>query len=799
LRDLSTQLRNEITLRIITKNNAILSVPPLCTDVVVSDYNQKLINVTDFEQTRRLSWDYFNIFSQLSFLTISTRLQTYYAYERTTNGTINLYRSDSDTGIRRLTYHADPSTGEPVANWGPVAIRNDYIVTDRGWYQTASQANGTDWTDVYYFSTGTLGLTRSNVFRDDSGSVFGVVTADFVLGELNLMMRSTKVSKSGRTYIVDKAGLLIASSAGSIDDGALQNRLAASNSSDPVIASVSRAIVKKYGSYSTVFTNGQTSLSTYSMRNNKKLFLQISEQNIDDSLNWIIVVIVPESDLMQRVKTTTSITMSITAVTIVLSCILALSVSILLSRVIAVPLERASKQMDRIALLDFDELSRASEISSLFEFRKIERALRHMKVGLSQYKRFVPMSFLKEMKCEKTTDVVLGHSEVLDVVLLRVEITNFSTCVLTKKTTLLFDSTNRFQSYISSIVRQNKGFLGQYNGASCIGVFQDVKQALNAAKMIQSRTDSEHMLSSKIKLSCSMCKGEVFAGMIGDEDFMTCCLLSDTMFVLDMMSSLAKKYQVSLLVTDQIEQSKSVRGVFNSRLIGIYTVKQRENQVIKLYDIRETSEEFLKRSNEVSDIMYSECGNIQHAAALLKQILFTSSDVLSSEQYRQCQKLLNINATVQEEMHVHEVLTEPRLKTSFQKYCVEAHAQENVDLWIHLNEMRGISDPVELKSAGQSIYDKFINLQSPHAANVGSDIAKAIQESLNNPNAEIDIALFISLQFEIQVLLETALKSFKQTKEFSETFYASNKAIRPAQQFLDLDSQSITKSRRPLL
>lgn len=266
-----------------------------------------------------------------------------------------------------------------------------------------------------------------------------------------------------------------------------------------------------------------------------------------------------------------------------------------------------------------------------------------------------------------------------------------------------------------------------------------------------------------------------------------------------MMSSLAKKYQVSLLVTDQIEQSKSVRGVFNSRLIGIYTIKQRENQVIKLYDIRETSEEFLKRSNEVSDIMYSEYGNIQHAAALLKQILFTSSDVLSSEQYRQCQKLLNINATVQEELHVHEVLTEPRLKPSFQKYCVEAHAQENVDLWIHLNEMRSIGDSVELKSAGQSIYDKFINLQSPHAANVGSDIAKAIQESLNNPNAEIDIALFISLQFEIQVLLETALKSFKQTKEFSETFYASNKAIRPAQQFLDLDSQSITKSRRPLL
>jgi hypothetical protein len=78
--DLSNRLQSEIGSRISVTSEALLSVPPLSVDVTLSNFNNGLLNISDYQQVKTVAWDYFTTFSQLSFITVSTEEDNYYGY-----------------------------------------------------------------------------------------------------------------------------------------------------------------------------------------------------------------------------------------------------------------------------------------------------------------------------------------------------------------------------------------------------------------------------------------------------------------------------------------------------------------------------------------------------------------------------------------------------------------------------------------------------------------------------------------------------------------------------------------------
>ena len=84
----------------------------------------------------------------------------------------------------------------------------------RPWYRAAIEADSPTWTEIYpFFSVPVrLGLTAVRPLRDEGGRTVGVLGCDLVLTHISQFLKDMDVGKSGKTYIMERDGSLVASS-----------------------------------------------------------------------------------------------------------------------------------------------------------------------------------------------------------------------------------------------------------------------------------------------------------------------------------------------------------------------------------------------------------------------------------------------------------------------------------------------------------------------------------------------------------------------------------------------------------
>lgn len=114
-----------------------------------------------------------------------------------------------------------------------------YDARERVWYKQAKAAQRLTWTPIYVsFASGALVTTAAQSVTSASGSLFGVLAADVELSELSQFMKSVAVSANGVAFIVDREGLLVASSTPESPfrtEGGVQKRVAARDSQSDLV------------------------------------------------------------------------------------------------------------------------------------------------------------------------------------------------------------------------------------------------------------------------------------------------------------------------------------------------------------------------------------------------------------------------------------------------------------------------------------------------------------------------------------------------------------------------------------
>jgi signal transduction histidine kinase/CheY-like chemotaxis protein/HPt (histidine-containing phosphotransfer) domain-containing protein len=109
----------------------------------------------------------------------------------------------------------------------------------RPWYQLAKSAQRLTWTPIYVsFASGALVTTAAQPIVSSTGSLFGVLAADVELSELSSFMKSVAVSANGVAFIVDRDGLLVASSTSESPfktEAGVQKRVAARDSQSELV------------------------------------------------------------------------------------------------------------------------------------------------------------------------------------------------------------------------------------------------------------------------------------------------------------------------------------------------------------------------------------------------------------------------------------------------------------------------------------------------------------------------------------------------------------------------------------
>ena len=195
----------------------------------------------------------------------------------------------------------------------------------RPWYKAAVQAGQATWSEIYAFiGEANQGLTITAVkpFYQRSGQLAGVTAVDLYLNDISRFLEQLSISRSGEVFILEPSGLLVASSSYEqiyAQDKEQVKRLHASTSRDPLIRDTVQQVQERLGSLSQVQHSQRLKLTIQRQRQ----FVRVTPWRDQFGLNWLIVAVVPESDVMGRIYANTRTT--------TLLCIAALIVAVISS------------------------------------------------------------------------------------------------------------------------------------------------------------------------------------------------------------------------------------------------------------------------------------------------------------------------------------------------------------------------------------------------------------------------------------------------------------------------------------
>lgn len=172
----------------------------------------------------------------------------------------------------------------------------------RPWYKDAIAANGPTWGSVYVWLRGgkaeTLGVPYVEPYRDAHGNVLGVINCEMTLSDISAFLQRLKVGKTGKAFILERNGNLIATSAGveCMKDGV--NRMPAGEAPDAWIATAGRELSLRFGALDGIDQMHKAEIQV----DGRPARLVVSPYTNRRGLNWLIVTVVPDMDFLAGVQ-----------------------------------------------------------------------------------------------------------------------------------------------------------------------------------------------------------------------------------------------------------------------------------------------------------------------------------------------------------------------------------------------------------------------------------------------------------------------------------------------------------------
>ncbi|MEG4571438.1 ATP-binding protein [Microcoleus sp. N3A4] len=353
------KLRDEVTARVQEKIANYLEKPRLVNKLNVEAMNQGYWSLQDFASQERHFLLQAKVFSPI-YSGVGNSEGGLRGSEKLNRGTL-LIRSDK-AGDTFVTYEVNDE-GKTTRQIRAVP---NFDPRRRPWYMTGKQAGKSTWNSIYpHAATKALLMVHSLPIYNKDKKLLGVTFASVTLSEIDQFLNCIKIGKSGKLFIVDRAGLLVATSTPEkpftiSSDGKEQKRLKATDSNAPLIQLTAKYLNSNFGNLKNIQQTSQLDF----LIDGKRQFLQVTPLRDDDGLDWLIVVVVPEADFMEQIDANTRTTILLCMAALVLAII----VGILTARWVTRPILRLNQAAKDIAQGDWNhavELDRTDELGEL--------------------------------------------------------------------------------------------------------------------------------------------------------------------------------------------------------------------------------------------------------------------------------------------------------------------------------------------------------------------------------------------------------------------------------------------------
>jgi signal transduction histidine kinase/DNA-binding NarL/FixJ family response regulator len=332
VKDLATQLRGEISKRIDQKLDSYFAIPHQINQTNLQAAKLGILNLNDFQKTGQYFWNQLKIFD-VSYINFGNTKGEFIGagiedgYKRISEKLVNRdYEIISvDNEGRRLSVTTIKPGGYP---------------NDAAWYTDAVKSQKPIWSEIYSWqdAPNVIAISSSYPVYDNKKELMGVLGVDLVLSELSTFLRNIRISPQAHTFIIERNGMLVASSSSepgyAIIHGDVQ-RIKASQISTPLIRQTAIHLDKQFYNLNNITGKNQLDFKF----NNENLFVQVNSWKDKYGLDWLVVVVVPESDFMAKINENKKTTI----ILCILTLILAIFIGTLTSRWISAPIKQLSK------------------------------------------------------------------------------------------------------------------------------------------------------------------------------------------------------------------------------------------------------------------------------------------------------------------------------------------------------------------------------------------------------------------------------------------------------------------------
>jgi diguanylate cyclase (GGDEF)-like protein len=318
------------------------SVPELVNQSTLNAIGLGYLNLENLQPWERYLWKQVQLAPQLSFIGIGNENKEFRAAKQLTDGSLVILLSDRATKFNLNIYNSDRDGNRTTLK----SILKNFDPRQRPWYQEAVAAKKLTWSNVYLsiLEPSLLISAVQPIYEPNTKQLKGALTVTLRLDRLNHFLSELKIGKSGQVFIIDRDGILIATSSPEkpyLTNNKQRKLIAAKGSSDPLTQATSNYLFSRFENLQQIDSPQQLE---FTWKGERQLVqtLPFADKR---GLNWLAVVVVPETDFTQSIHATTRTTIVLCLLALLVSII----VAILMARWITRPILQLNAETKKIA------------------------------------------------------------------------------------------------------------------------------------------------------------------------------------------------------------------------------------------------------------------------------------------------------------------------------------------------------------------------------------------------------------------------------------------------------------------
>jgi HAMP domain-containing protein len=369
--ELATRLGRETTARIEEHTHTFLGTSHLLHQVNVAAVHTGNLDLSDAEELERYFLQQVQLTESVPFIYFGSEQGTFMGIQREVDGSLVLWELDESTAPKMDIYRLDDQH-----NPAQLLDSVDFDPRVRPWYKAAVEAGSSAWSPIYPdISRPILIITSVMPVYDEGGALQGVLGIELSLAQISDFLHSLEISQSGQAFIIEQSGEIVASSASEppyvVVEGE-QQRLKATDSSEPLIRDAARYLLDESGGFDRIDGDQQF----IARMGGRRHFLQVTPLQGGQSPDWLIVVVIPEADFMGPIYDNVRSTALLGAFVLVVAALLGLVIARWIIRpILAITRAAASVEAGEFVVESLDAVTdRGDELGQLARvFRRMAR------------------------------------------------------------------------------------------------------------------------------------------------------------------------------------------------------------------------------------------------------------------------------------------------------------------------------------------------------------------------------------------------------------------------------------------